>query len=793
MIRDRRRRGGATRTFLAIAVVFGLALVAPATSGAYSYFAAASSEGSKAFFITNEQLVSGDTDSFEDVYERSGGATTRVSQGAINGNGDSHAYFQAIASDGSKVFFETDESLVSGDTDGTTDLYERSGGTTIRVSQGVINGNDVANGAFFAGASSDGTKVFFTTAEQLVSGDTDSVDDLYERSGGTTAHVSQGVTNGNGGNDVFFAGASSDGSKVFFYSSEQLVSGDTDSSFDVYERSGGTTTQVSEGVINGDGAFNVFGIAGASSDGSKVFFETNEQLVSGDSDTSRDVYERSGGTTTQVSEGEINGDGAFNVYDFAGASSDGSKVFFITSESLVSGDTDGLLDIYERSGGTTTWVSQGAINGNGGFGVEFDDGFGHPTGAVSSDGSKVIFTTDEQLVSGDTDDDWADIYERSGGTTTWISQGDLAGEGPSDFGAISSDGSRVFFSTADQLVSGDTDGGWDDVYQRLGGTTTWLSQGVINSNTSSNHFFEGASSDGGNVYFRTAEKLVSGDGDGDFDVYERIGGTTNWVSVDQKPPQTTITSGPSGATNDPTPTFTFSSSEPGSTFQCKLDAAAYAACTSPKTLAHLADGAHTFSVRAIDPAGNVDSTPAVRSITVLTAEVKVSGSTLVVTAATGAKDNLVITKPSASVLRVTDFPSGAYTGSGVRTGAGCTRTLDYTANCNSAGITLIQVVSGDQTDKVTNSTAVKSSLNGGAANDVLTGGSVADILIGGPNVDVMKGMNGNDDLRARDLTSDTTINCDGGSTPGGADKADLDLLPKDPNAAVIGCETKTRH
>ena len=84
---------------------------------------------------------------------------------------------------------------------------------------------------------------------------------------------------------------------------------------------------------------------------------------------------------------------------------------------------------------------------------------------------------------------------------------------------------------------------------------------------------------------------------------------------------------------------------------------------------------------------------------------------------------------------------------------------DYTANCNATGVTLIQVSSADQADKVTNSNALKSSLNGGTA-PTLTGGSANDILIGGPNVDVMKGMNGNDDLRARDLVSDTTIDCD---------------------------------
>ena len=117
------------------------------------------------------------------------------------------------------------------------------------------------------------------------------------------------------------------------------------------------------------------------------------------------------------------------------------------------------------------------------------------------------------------------------------------------------------------------------------------------------------------------------------------------MHLETVPPDTTINSGPPGATNDPTPTFSFSSSEPGSSFECKLDSGPYAACSSPKTTAHLADGSHTFSVRATDPAGNIDPTPATRTFTVRTAAVSVSGSTLVVTAAAGAKDNLAITRP----------------------------------------------------------------------------------------------------------------------------------------------------
>jgi len=88
------------------------------------------------------------------------------------------------------------------------------------------------------------------------------------------------------------------------------------------------------------------------------------------------------------------------------------------------------------------------------------------------------------------------------------------------------------------------------------------------------------------------------------------------INVDTTPPETTITSGPSGMSGQSV-SFAFASSESGSTFACSLDGAAYAACTSPKAYASLAAGAHSFSVRATDRVGNVDPTPASASWTVV--------------------------------------------------------------------------------------------------------------------------------------------------------------------------------
>jgi Glycosyl hydrolase catalytic core/Beta-galactosidase len=72
------------------------------------------------------------------------------------------------------------------------------------------------------------------------------------------------------------------------------------------------------------------------------------------------------------------------------------------------------------------------------------------------------------------------------------------------------------------------------------------------------------------------------------------------------PPRASIISGPSagGSTNDRTPSFSFASDEPGSTFQCRVNASAFKGCSSPHTLGPLADGTRTFSVKAIDAPGN---------------------------------------------------------------------------------------------------------------------------------------------------------------------------------------------
>jgi hypothetical protein len=78
---------------------------------------------------------------------------------------------------------------------------------------------------------------------------------------------------------------------------------------------------------------------------------------------------------------------------------------------------------------------------------------------------------------------------------------------------------------------------------------------------------------------------------------------------DTTPPDTTIESAPSGAVASTSASISFTS-EPGARFECALDGGPFGECTSPASYSGLAQGAHTFAVRAIDAAGNVDPSPA---------------------------------------------------------------------------------------------------------------------------------------------------------------------------------------
>jgi hypothetical protein len=81
----------------------------------------------------------------------------------------------------------------------------------------------------------------------------------------------------------------------------------------------------------------------------------------------------------------------------------------------------------------------------------------------------------------------------------------------------------------------------------------------------------------------------------------------SWTIDLTPPPPPEITSAPPDPSNSSSATFSFTDEDHSAAFSCRLDNDGFSSCSSPITYNGLGEGAHTFRVRARDPAGNESS------------------------------------------------------------------------------------------------------------------------------------------------------------------------------------------
>jgi hypothetical protein len=447
-----------------------------------------------------------------------------------------HTYLNAASGDGSRVYFNTDEKLDPADGDSKFDVYERNVATgairlmTDRAQAGADEEVDATSG----GASPDGSRFIFGTDEQVVDADDDAATDLYEvTSGGVTLLTDRVQAGADTESDASGGGVSTDLTRVFFITQEQLVDADDDNAFDVYLRSGGTTTLVSDRVQAGaDAELGASTTGKLTPDGSRFLFLTSEQIVDADDDTILDIYlyDVPTGTTTLVSDrvqaGADSSAASDAVDSFPALAPDGSRVFFTPEEAILAQDTDGPWDdVYEYrvADGVTTMVSdriQGGADGPNHAGITFTGG--RPT---SADGSHVLFASSEALLPEDGDAAF-DTYERVDGTTTRLVTDRVqagADEGQHAFAhGISRDGSRIVFVSFEPILDQDKDSSQDAYLRENGTTTTMLSDRATPGTTfGANISTAQTNPDLTRIFFFTADPLVAEDGDSSTDVYER--------------------------------------------------------------------------------------------------------------------------------------------------------------------------------------------------------------------------------------------------------------------------------
>ncbi|MFK5955970.1 MAG: calcium-binding protein [Planctomycetota bacterium] len=314
-----------------------------------------------AFDSQSDNLVSGDANGEFDIFvhDRLTSETTRVSVDSYGAEGNGYSVFPSISADGSTVAFESwARNLVPGDTNAYGDVFvhEMASGITTRVSV-RSSGVEAIGASQFASLSADGRFVaFHSRADNLVQGDSNRSFDtfLHDRSSGQTTRVSvssAGAEGDYGTFAVYAPGISANGRVVAFSSwATNLVAGDTNATCDIFvhDRVTGNTSRVSidSQGLQGNGLSRIPTLSG---DGRFVAFDsTASNLVSGDTNQVNDVFvhDRLSGSTHRVNVDSAGGQGDLEALD-ASISGNGRYVVFESpSSNLVSGDLNGVSDIF---------------------------------------------------------------------------------------------------------------------------------------------------------------------------------------------------------------------------------------------------------------------------------------------------------------------------------------------------------------------------------------------------------------------------------------------------------------
>jgi hypothetical protein len=306
-----------------------------------------------------------------------------------------------------------------------------------------------------------------------------------------TASDPGGVCNGPA--QVQLAGKALDGSRVLFTTTQQLVNGDTDQTNDLYAcdippgavapvglvNPCPSLTEVSGAASNAD----VENVTRVSDDGSRVYFVARGVLASnlGANDQAaaagannlyvwqKDAAHPAGHTTfmARLLVDDVGGHGNVET------TPDGRYLLINTTNPLVTigpaADTDGAIDVYRYDADTGRWLRLSTDTTGTGGNAEmealsrgstlFRD---RPRVSITADGSTVVFQTAEALSPNDTDG-VNDVYEWHEGQVSLISPD--GGGGP----RITSSGTDIFFTTGDQLTAADGDTNPDEYDARVGG------------------------------------------------------------------------------------------------------------------------------------------------------------------------------------------------------------------------------------------------------------------------------------------------------------------------------------
>ncbi len=428
----------------------------------------------------------------------------------------------SFSSDGRYVVFSSGaNNLVAGDANGKSDIFVRDLQTGITKLVSTNAGGTQGNASSVAPSiSRDGRfVVFMSSATNLVSGDTNGFPDLFAKDLQTGA-ITRISTDSTGqqrvGSNFYSVPAISDDDRfvVFATNEADLVSGDTNNLNDVFLKDlhTGAISRISttSGGAQANGASDLPVITG---DGRLVFFRSSAtNLVSDDTQGKQNLFMKNllTGAVMLVST-DTDGNPSSADINFPVISRNGRYVAFSTTASLIATDTNALSDVYwkDLATGTIRLVSTTSS-------AALEDGASFNP-SLSDDGRFVAFASKAtNLVAGDTNES-QDVFLKDL-TTGIVTRASLTSSGQEINGdsqtpSLSGDGKKLLFYTGNpNVVPGDTNGNLDIFLATAPpATTTTLTSSSTVAHLSTNLTFT-ATVSGGSTAIPDGETVTFKDG-----------------------------------------------------------------------------------------------------------------------------------------------------------------------------------------------------------------------------------------------------------------------------------------
>lgn len=357
----------------------------------------------------------------------------------------------------------------------------------------------------------DGSRIAFVSNRDLAGANADGNNEIFLYDAPTATFTQVTATTGSGGVNV--PSISADGTRIAFQSSKNLAGGNSDGNNEIFvwDETGPTFTQVSS-----SGSTSTNAAPKISADGTHVAFSSDADLTGGNGDKNQEIFlwSATGPTTTQVTT--TTGGAGNNANPTVSA--DGGVVAFRSTRDIGGLNPEGNAEIFRwsASGPTTTAITSTTAGASDGP-------------SIAADGSRIAFRSTANPAGTNSDaNQEVFLWSATGPATTQVTN---TTGGASDGVSLSSDGTRIVFKSNRDLVSGGNADLTNEIFAvEVGGAVTQVTDTPVGGG---GNRFPVVAGDGSSLAFESDRDVTGSNPDRNFELFRTACGLEVSATADQ--------------------------------------------------------------------------------------------------------------------------------------------------------------------------------------------------------------------------------------------------------------------